>query len=724
MEFPKGITAVVGPNGSGKSNVIDAIRWILGEREAKNLRGGKAEDLIFAGTPKRPRVSVAQVAIRFDNTSRFFPIDFDEVSIAREVSRDGNSSYLLNKSEVRAKDVIDFFARARLGTRGITIINQGSSDLFVRVSPEERRMMIEEVLGLKEYQLKKAEAERKLKATSANLEKIKITLEEVLPRLRMLKRQVSKYEARDEKQKELKDIENNFFGFKLAEINQGLNKNKIQISDFEQKISGKDSELKVLEENLKQVESTEHQNKQAAELRLKKASLSGKQYQIQKEFAKIEARLDFLSSYVEETHIDFKKEDLLNLVKDIRSGLENNLQNTNIDNLIGSIKSLVSKIDEFFQKPAAEQEKEKSSQKARELEILSANKINLVKELETIEAELKTIEKEESELTSHLEGFNERFKRAFELKEAKKEEIRELENKKKYLVFESEKLNIRLEDLRTEWIKNERDIEEFNGLIHRGSDSLIATATPDDLERRMFRLRAELMSIGEIDESLIKEAQEVETHYNHLSTQSVDLEKASDDLKNMIVELKDEISQRFNNAFKEINNEFDKFFKLMFNGGGAKLKLKTQVAKVPEIEGGEIKEESSAEATADDGEKEEKISGVEIEVNLPKKKIHSLDVLSGGEKSLISIAALFALISVSPPPFLVLDEIDAPLDEKNSARFANLVKDFANKVQFIVVTHNRTVMESADVLYGVTMNDDGTSKLLSLKLEETPAAKI
>ena len=108
---------------------------------------------------------------------------------------------------------------------------------------------------------------------------------------------------------------------------------------------------------------------------------------------------------------------------------------------------------------------------------------------------------------------------------------------------------------------------------------------------------------------------------------------------------------------------------------------------------------------------------MEIELNLPRKRISSLDVLSGGEKSLVSIAALFALISVSPPPFLVLDETDAPLDEKNSKRFADLVKEFCNKVQFIIVTHNRTVMECADVLYGVTMNDDGTSKLLSLKLE-------
>ena len=104
-------------------------------------------------------------------------------------------------------------------------------------------------------------------------------------------------------------------------------------------------------------------------------------------------------------------------------------------------------------------------------------------------------------------------------------------------------------------------------------------------------------------------------------------------------------------------------------------------------------------------------------MSLPKKRINSLDVLSGGEKSLVSIAALFALISVSPPPFLVLDEIDAPLDERNSERFAHLIKEFAHKVQFIVVTHNRTVMEVADVLYGVTMNEDGTSKLLSVKFD-------
>lgn len=250
---------------------------------------------------------MAQVAINFDNSSGFFPVNFDEVAIAREVSRDGNSTYLLNKSEVRAKDIVDFFARARLGTKGISIINQGSSDLFVRATPEERRMMIEEVLGLKEYQLKKSEAERKLKNTSLNLEKIKIITEEVAPRLRMLKRQVSKYHARGEKQKELNEIENNYFGLKLSGIHADLAKNKTQINGFDEKTSNKSGELKTLEEKLKEVESTEYQNKKAAELKTKKFGFAGKQSQIQKELGRIEAQLEFLNHRLDDADDSFKK---------------------------------------------------------------------------------------------------------------------------------------------------------------------------------------------------------------------------------------------------------------------------------------------------------------------------------------------------------------------------------------------------------------------------------
>ncbi len=126
FDFSEGITAIVGPNGSGKSNIIDAVRWLLGEREAKNLRGAKSEDLIFAGTPKRPRMGQAQASLHFENIGNYFPVDFSEIVVMRQVSRDGTSQYFLNKSEIRLKDLIDFFASVRLGTKGLTVVTQGN----------------------------------------------------------------------------------------------------------------------------------------------------------------------------------------------------------------------------------------------------------------------------------------------------------------------------------------------------------------------------------------------------------------------------------------------------------------------------------------------------------------------------------------------------------------------------------------------------------------------
>jgi len=218
LDFPAGITAIVGPNGSGKSNIIDAVRWLLGERESKNLRSVKAEDLIFNGTPKKAKMSMAQAGLHFNNESGFFPVDFKEVAINKRVGRDGVSQYFINKSEVRHKDIIDFFSRSRLGTKGLTIIGQGDSDLFVKASNEERRAMIEEILGLREYQLKKNEAERKLKNTGFNLEKVSAMMAEVAPRLRMLKRQTGKWLKRAEIENELKSLEDFYFSKKLKEI--------------------------------------------------------------------------------------------------------------------------------------------------------------------------------------------------------------------------------------------------------------------------------------------------------------------------------------------------------------------------------------------------------------------------------------------------------------------------------------------------------------------------
>ncbi len=181
LEFPSQVTAIVGPNGSGKSNVIDAVRWVLGEREAKQLRGETLDNLIFAGTPKKPAMSLARVGLYFNNNKKNLSVDAVEVVLARRIDRSGNSEFSLNDTEVKLKDLLPMLAKARLGTRGLMIVGQGQSDIFVRSSPEDRRLMIEEVLGLREYRLKKNQAERRLESSEINMEKVKAMLEELAP---------------------------------------------------------------------------------------------------------------------------------------------------------------------------------------------------------------------------------------------------------------------------------------------------------------------------------------------------------------------------------------------------------------------------------------------------------------------------------------------------------------------------------------------------------------
>ncbi len=278
-------------------------------------------------------------------------------------------------------------------------------------------------------------------------------------------------------------------------------------------------------------------------------------------------------------------------------------------------------------------------------------------------------------------------------------------------MLQKERVELRLKDMELELSEIGRRREEF--LSWQGG----AEEGEESLKKEMFRLRGTLLSIGEVDENLVKEAKETEERYVFLTNQVGDLDKALVDLKTLIKELDFKIHHEFDNAIKKINEEFTEFIRIMFGGGKARLVLeKFEKPKAVLEEDGEAL--PITEETNGNGEDEENPEpGIEVELTLPQKKIKSLEVLSGGERSLVSTAALFALISVSPPPFLVLDEIDAALDERNARRFGELLKDFAKKTQFIIVTHNRATMEAADVLYGVTMAEDGTSRVLSVKLQ-------
>ena len=164
-----GITAIVGPNGSGKSNVADAIRWAIGEQSSKNLRGKKSEDVIFAGTDKKGRLGTASVTLYFDNSDKRIPIEFAEVSVTRKVYRSGESEYLINGSRVRLMDIVDLLAKAGIGKDSYCVITQGMSDSVLNASAIERRAIFEDAAGVKQYQIEKERALRKLESTRENL---------------------------------------------------------------------------------------------------------------------------------------------------------------------------------------------------------------------------------------------------------------------------------------------------------------------------------------------------------------------------------------------------------------------------------------------------------------------------------------------------------------------------------------------------------------------------
>jgi chromosome segregation protein len=699
LEFPGGVTAIVGPNGSGKSNVIDALRWILGEREAKNIRAEKSENLLYSGTLTRPRSSFAEVKITFDNSTHFFPVDYNEVTIRRRVTRDGTSAYFINEGEVRMRDIVDFFSKVRLGTKGFAIINQGNADLFIKASPVERRVMLEEVLGLRQYQIKRHEAENKLETTKINLDKAKALVEELLPNLRILRRQATRFEKHDQVKSELAQFEQSYFGAKLFELKIDEEKIAPQVKLLDDGLAERQKELQAFRQELAEVEKKQpaagSTDERYDEFKKKQTELLHRRGQIQKELGRLEAEIEFLLSRPRAT---VKEAELLAVVKDAKAAVATALA---ADDIV-AIKQLLTMLSEKIEGVLDGGSREAQTRHDE----LSEVKKKLFGELEQLEKHLQELGTMESKLAGEMREFNLLFKAAFEKVQAKQQEINVLETQKSRLQFEREKIAMRRSELEHQAKQSNRQLADFSAQETEG----VGLA---ELERKMLRLRGELAAIGEIDTAMIEQAKQMEERYTFLDNQITDLEKAGKDLKQLISDLKKKLHEEFSKSLHKVNEEFNNYFRLMFNGGKAKLHLEKKDPSVAKAMEGE--ENVPVELAQEEQEPEE--AGLEIELSIPRKNIKGLDLLSGGERSLVSIAVLFALIAVSPPPFLVLDEVDAALDENNTKRFANLVENFGGKTQFVIVTHNRATMSAANVLYGVTMASDGTSKLLSIKLE-------
>ena len=259
LEFEKDIVCIVGPNGSGKSNVVEAFRFVLGEQSMKSMRGRAGADLIFKGSKKLPKGQRASVVAHFDNSDRVFrmigdggqdiKLNFDTISVGREVYPDGMNKYLLNKDEVRLKDINSLLASLNIGSSGHHIISQGEADRILNANPKERKEMVEDALGLKIYQYKIRESEKKLARSETNMKEVGLLRRENAPHLRFLKRQVDKFQ----KMKELKEELSSLYQDYLAKEDSYLKQRKEELKDTKEKL---DKEIRGLDKALSQREES------------------------------------------------------------------------------------------------------------------------------------------------------------------------------------------------------------------------------------------------------------------------------------------------------------------------------------------------------------------------------------------------------------------------------------------------------------------------------------
>ncbi|MBI3627920.1 MAG: AAA family ATPase [Candidatus Sungbacteria bacterium] len=704
LEFPVEISAIVGPNGSGKSNIAEAIRWVLGEQSMKSLRGRRGEDLIFNGSPKVPRMGKASVALYFENHDGKIPLDFPEVIVERKIFRDGSNEYSLNNSIVRLKDIVGLIARMGLGDQKHNIIGQGEVDRWLLSSSRDRKEILEEALGLKVYQIKKIESERKFALTQENMNQVEALVREIAPHLKFLKHQAEKAEARETLEADLEKLERIYFCRILVEIEREEKEIAKDAAPFEKELASAEAKVRHLKSTIEAREAEALNPDDVTSLENSLAALETTRQNLEREFGRAEGRAlaekDRLAKpSVRIADPAYIKEKITKLLSLLKESLGNPAELAHkIESAVFELESLISDID----RGSVELTPDAAWQK--DLKILE-------EEAKRLEAELQ---KAAADLSKKREAVRvrESVSRATEADLRKLErELREAEELRGKIRSKLERTNYLRENIhsRRETLKKELALVNLPEAKVREVDANDLAHYPDaqDLFKKIERLRGKLEEIGGIDASVVKEYTDTESRYQFLTKELEDLKAASASLQELIETLEKQIADDFDRGFKKINEGFDQYFKIIFGGGHAKLTYE------------KLGRRKSDEDEKDGLEEPEEIEyGIDIDVDIPRKRIRSLSMLSGGERALASIALLFAMVLVNPPPFLVLDETDAALDEANSQKYADTLVELSKKTQLIIITHNRETMLRAGILYGVTMGDDGISKLVSIKFEE------
>ena len=624
LQFTSKISAIVGPNGSGKSNVAEAFSFVLGEQSIKSLRGKKGEDLIWNGSADTPRANRASVKIVFDNSSKFLPIDYETVTIERVVHRDSVNEYIINGSQVRLRDVVELLASAHIGSSGHHIISQGEADRILNANIKERKSMIEDALGLKMYQYKKQESERKLEKTRENITQTQLLRREIMPHIRFLKKQVEKVqksiELKDELQKQALEYcrrEEEYINIQKSKVES----QKLPLLEKEKKLNEELEEAKMVLEGAKHKDATSEElitlEKDLQKTREEKDSLF-------REAGRLDGEITSLIRMVKKQEeivysLEHKTVTLVS-VETLSSQIEEKIREAKKD---GSLEKLLKTLDEVTELLSGFVDKNKEkidnsllSEAHKDIEDLKESK-------KKIEDSVVKIKNRESGLALQYTALQDRI-------EKEKDSNRDAEKTVFRIMAESQEVRSKLHELKTKeealrLVQEDfkRELTELGmmlgaAVLHYKDTELFQLAEEsrsiqEERRRKIEKIKIRLEDVGGMEGTdVLKEYTEVSERDAFLEKELTDLEKSAESLTELIADLDDRLSTEFKNGVDKINTQFKEYFSVMFGGGEAKLTVVAPPKRKKKETDDLFDEEESTLEQLIPAEVEE---GIDIEVN-------------------------------------------------------------------------------------------------------------
>jgi chromosome segregation protein len=750
LEFSPGVSVIVGPNGSGKSNITDAVLWALGEQSPGAVRGASMQDVISAGGKGVGRRRSAQVEVVIDNAEGRAASEFAEISIHRSLDRSGDGVYRLNGARCRLADVVEVLSDTNLGREMHSVISQGRVESIVHSKPRDRRLLIEEAAGLGKHRKRRRRAELKLRAAGDNLDRALDLEREARARLRPLKRQAQAAELGLRIEKEELELRGRLVA---EELRSGEGRAKAAERAAERARAERarlDQALAEVSERRRDAEerfaARDRERTRAWGLLTK---LRGEQQRIAVQASTLAAREEELAAGVESLRAELGPL-TLDLGADDAAPAE---RARKLEDELGEIEAGLSGATEGLARARAREASESAREKAlgavrsgaerasrharlaegllgeRHREMLRRRLSGAEELLAGVQAAAAAATAVEAAIRSRVERTEGRVvgdegdgdEIAEEMRACSKREYEiqaELKSASDSLTA-AEVEAAHLGDRRAEAAKELAAIAERLGEEVEAPDEELGEEERADIDRRLERLDRRRAQIGPVNPLAEREYEEAREHVEALQAQREDTERGMRELEALIRDIDHEIERAFEETFEATSKNFEEMVEHLFPGGrGALRRVKLRAVRdAPSLEVGE----GSAEEGDEEEEREE--LGVEIEVTPAGKSTRKLSLLSGGEKSLVALSFVFAVFLARPCPFYILDEVEAALDDANIDRFLQLVRRFSDRAQFVIVTHQKRTMDAADVLYGVTMGDDGVTRVVSRRLPREDASE-